>query len=115
MIMINMITCMQIHTALKCNLQVTAILLFQECSFSCHLHLFASLNYLGRGGTQRLAPFYIPFISGCVAGNTAVMGARPLDGICARYAHHCTSLYEYTAQAFIINLCLYVIHSEQGY
>lgn len=42
--------------------------------------LFANLNNLGKRGVDGPAPFYVSFISGCVAGSTAAVAVNPVDG-----------------------------------
>lgn len=42
--------------------------------------LFANLNNLGKRGIDGPAPFYVSFISGCVAGSTAAVAVNPVDG-----------------------------------
>lgn len=42
--------------------------------------LFANLNNLGKRGTDGPAPFYVSFISGCIAGSTAAVAVNPVDG-----------------------------------
>lgn len=42
--------------------------------------LFANLNNLGKRGAEGPAPFYVSFLSGCVAGSTAAVAVNPVDG-----------------------------------
>lgn len=42
--------------------------------------LFANLNNLGKKDAEGPAPFYVSFISGCVAGSTAAVAVNPVDG-----------------------------------
>lgn len=42
--------------------------------------LFANLNNLGKRGIDGPAPFYVSFISGCLAGSTAAVAVNPVDG-----------------------------------
>lgn len=42
--------------------------------------LFANLNNLGKRGVDGPAPFYVSFISGCLAGSTAAVAVNPVDG-----------------------------------
>ncbi|KAJ0029476.1 hypothetical protein NQD34_004473 [Periophthalmus magnuspinnatus] len=46
--------------------------------------LFANLNNLGKRGVEGPAPFYVSFISGCVAGSTAAVAVNPVDVIKTR-------------------------------
>lgn len=53
--------------------------------------LFANLNNLGKRGSEGPAPFYVSFISGCLAGSTAAVAVNPVDGeqweiVIAKYA-----------------------------
>lgn len=47
--------------------------------------LFANLNSLGSRNSDGSAPFYISFLSGCLAGCTAAVAVNPVDGeaVCA--------------------------------
>lgn len=42
--------------------------------------LFANLNNLGKRGIDGPAPFYVSFVSGCLAGSTAAVAVNPVDG-----------------------------------
>lgn len=42
--------------------------------------LFANLNKLGQKDLNVKAPFYVSFLSGCVAGSTAAVAVNPCDG-----------------------------------
>lgn len=42
--------------------------------------LFANLNKLGQKDPNVKAPFYVSFLSGCVAGSTAAVAVNPCDG-----------------------------------
>lgn len=42
--------------------------------------LFANLNNLGKRGVDGPAPFYVSFVSGCLAGSTAAVAVNPVDG-----------------------------------
>lgn len=42
--------------------------------------LFANLNHLGKRGAEGQAPFYVSFLSGCIAGSTAAVAVNPVDG-----------------------------------
>ncbi|KAL0155371.1 hypothetical protein M9458_049634, partial [Cirrhinus mrigala] len=41
--------------------------------------LFANLNNLGKRGADGPAPFYVSFVSGCIAGSTAAVAVNPVD------------------------------------
>lgn len=45
--------------------------------------LFANLNKLGQKDPSVKAPFYVSFLSGCVAGSTAAVAVNPCDGECS--------------------------------
>lgn len=42
--------------------------------------LFANLNNFGKRGAEGPAPFYVSFLSGCLAGSTAAVAVNPVDG-----------------------------------
>lgn len=42
--------------------------------------LFANLNNLGKKDIDGPAPFYVSFLSGCIAGSTAAVAVNPVDG-----------------------------------
>lgn len=46
--------------------------------------LFANLNKLGQKHPDTKAPFYVSFLSGCVAGSTAAVAVNPCDVIKTR-------------------------------
>uniref|UniRef100_A0AAY4DVW3 Mitochondrial glutamate carrier 1 n=1 Tax=Denticeps clupeoides TaxID=299321 RepID=A0AAY4DVW3_9TELE len=55
--------------------------LLRDVPFSViYFPLFANLNNLGRRGADGPAPFYVSFLSGCVAGSTAAVAVNPVDG-----------------------------------
>ena len=54
---------------------------FRDVPFSMiYFPLFANLNQLGKRGAEGPAPFYVSFISGCLAGSTAAVAVNPVDG-----------------------------------
>ncbi|CAM4518477.1 unnamed protein product [Leuciscus chuanchicus] len=54
--------------------------LLRDVPFSIiYFPLFANLNSLGRRNTDGSAPFYISFLSGCLAGCTAAVAVNPVD------------------------------------
>ncbi|XP_067308045.1 mitochondrial glutamate carrier 1 isoform X2 [Pseudorasbora parva] len=54
--------------------------LLRDVPFSIiYFPLFANLNSLGRRNTDGSAPFYISFVSGCLAGCTAAVAVNPVD------------------------------------
>ncbi|KAK7892101.1 hypothetical protein WMY93_024064 [Mugilogobius chulae] len=54
--------------------------LLRDVPFSIiYFPLFANLNNLGKRGAEGPAPFYVSFISGCVAGSTAAVAVNPVD------------------------------------
>ncbi|KAG1959554.1 mitochondrial glutamate carrier 1 [Pimephales promelas] len=54
--------------------------LLRDVPFSIiYFPLFANLNSLGRRNTDSSAPFYISFLSGCLAGCTAAVAVNPVD------------------------------------
>uniref|UniRef100_A0A7N6ANQ2 Mitochondrial glutamate carrier 1 n=1 Tax=Anabas testudineus TaxID=64144 RepID=A0A7N6ANQ2_ANATE len=59
--------------------------LLRDVPFSIiYFPLFANLNNLGKRGSDDTAPFYVSFISGCVAGSTAAVAVNPVDVIKTR-------------------------------
>lgn len=59
--------------------------LLRDVPFSIiYFPLFANLNNLGKRGADGPAPFYVSFISGCVAGSTAAVAVNPVDVIKTR-------------------------------
>uniref|UniRef100_A0A4W4E5V3 Mitochondrial glutamate carrier 1 n=1 Tax=Electrophorus electricus TaxID=8005 RepID=A0A4W4E5V3_ELEEL len=59
--------------------------LLRDVPFSIiYFPLFANLNNLGKKGAEGPAPFYVSFISGCVAGSTAAVAVNPVDVIKTR-------------------------------
>lgn len=55
--------------------------LFRDVPFSIiYFPLFANLNNLGKKNADGPAPFYVSFVSGCVAGSTAAVAVNPVDG-----------------------------------
>uniref|UniRef100_A0AAY4DWK0 Mitochondrial glutamate carrier 1 n=1 Tax=Denticeps clupeoides TaxID=299321 RepID=A0AAY4DWK0_9TELE len=59
--------------------------LLRDVPFSViYFPLFANLNNLGRRGADGPAPFYVSFLSGCVAGSTAAVAVNPVDVIKTR-------------------------------
>ncbi|KAJ8402953.1 hypothetical protein AAFF_G00362670 [Aldrovandia affinis] len=59
--------------------------LLRDVPFSIiYFPLFANLNNLGRRGDEGTAPFYVSFVSGCVAGSTAAVAVNPVDVIKTR-------------------------------
>ncbi|XP_072528431.1 mitochondrial glutamate carrier 1 [Salminus brasiliensis] len=59
--------------------------LLRDVPFSIiYFPLFANLNNLGKKGADGPAPFYVSFISGCVAGSTAAVAVNPVDVIKTR-------------------------------
>uniref|UniRef100_A0A673N2N5 Mitochondrial glutamate carrier 1 n=1 Tax=Sinocyclocheilus rhinocerous TaxID=307959 RepID=A0A673N2N5_9TELE len=59
--------------------------LLRDVPFSIiYFPLFANLNNLGKRGVDGPAPFYVSFISGCIAGSTAAVAVNPVDVIKTR-------------------------------
>ncbi|XP_059401944.1 mitochondrial glutamate carrier 1-like [Carassius carassius] len=59
--------------------------LLRDVPFSIiYFPLFANLNDLGKRGGDGPAPFYVSFISGCIAGSTAAVAVNPVDVIKTR-------------------------------
>ncbi|XP_052009499.1 mitochondrial glutamate carrier 1 [Xyrauchen texanus] len=59
--------------------------LLRDVPFSIiYFPLFANLNSLGRRNADSSAPFYISFLSGCLAGCTAAVAVNPVDVIKTR-------------------------------
>ncbi|KAL7867684.1 hypothetical protein SRHO_G00090680 [Serrasalmus rhombeus] len=59
--------------------------LLRDVPFSViYFPLFANLNNLGKKGAEGPAPFYVSFISGCIAGSTAAVAVNPVDVIKTR-------------------------------
>uniref|UniRef100_A0AAX7SFN7 Mitochondrial glutamate carrier 1 n=1 Tax=Astatotilapia calliptera TaxID=8154 RepID=A0AAX7SFN7_ASTCA len=59
--------------------------LLRDVPFSIiYFPLFANLNNFGKRGAEGPAPFYVSFISGCVAGSTAAVAVNPVDVIKTR-------------------------------
>uniref|UniRef100_A0A8C6WY32 Mitochondrial glutamate carrier 1 n=1 Tax=Neogobius melanostomus TaxID=47308 RepID=A0A8C6WY32_9GOBI len=59
--------------------------LLRDVPFSIiYFPLFANLNNLGKRGVEGPAPFYVSFVSGCVAGSTAAVAVNPVDVIKTR-------------------------------
>ncbi|GLD58781.1 mitochondrial glutamate carrier 1-like protein [Lates japonicus] len=59
--------------------------LLRDVPFSIiYFPLFANLNNLGKGGADGPAPFYVSFLSGCLAGSTAAVAVNPVDVIKTR-------------------------------
>uniref|UniRef100_A0A8P4G680 Mitochondrial glutamate carrier 1 n=1 Tax=Dicentrarchus labrax TaxID=13489 RepID=A0A8P4G680_DICLA len=59
--------------------------LLRDVPFSIiYFPLFANLNNLGKRGVEGPAPFYVSFISGCLAGSTAAVAVNPVDVIKTR-------------------------------
>lgn len=55
--------------------------LHRDVPFSIvYFPLFANLNKLGQKDPDVKAPFYVSFLSGCVAGSTAAVAVNPCDG-----------------------------------
>uniref|UniRef100_A0A673A935 Mitochondrial glutamate carrier 1 n=1 Tax=Sphaeramia orbicularis TaxID=375764 RepID=A0A673A935_9TELE len=59
--------------------------LLRDVPFSIiYFPLFANLNNFGKRGIEGPAPFYVSFISGCLAGSTAAVAVNPVDVIKTR-------------------------------
>uniref|UniRef100_A0A3P8V9V3 Mitochondrial glutamate carrier 1 n=1 Tax=Cynoglossus semilaevis TaxID=244447 RepID=A0A3P8V9V3_CYNSE len=59
--------------------------LLRDVPFSIiYFPLFANLNKMGNKGAEGPAPFYVSFISGCLAGSTAAVAVNPVDVIKTR-------------------------------
>ncbi|KAA0724682.1 Mitochondrial glutamate carrier 1 [Triplophysa tibetana] len=59
--------------------------LLRDVPFSViYFPLFANLNDLGKREADGPAPFYVSFVSGCVAGSTAAVAVNPVDVIKTR-------------------------------
>ncbi|KAM9807977.1 LOW QUALITY PROTEIN: mitochondrial glutamate carrier 1 [Neosynchiropus ocellatus] len=59
--------------------------LLRDVPFSIiYFPLFANLNNLGKRGAEGPAPFYVSFVSGCLAGSTAAVAVNPVDVIKTR-------------------------------
>lgn len=59
--------------------------LLRDVPFSMiYFPLFANLNNLGKKEVDGPAPFYVSFISGCIAGSTAAVAVNPVDVIKTR-------------------------------
>uniref|UniRef100_A0A8C3AC85 Mitochondrial glutamate carrier 1 n=1 Tax=Cyclopterus lumpus TaxID=8103 RepID=A0A8C3AC85_CYCLU len=59
--------------------------LLRDVPFSIiYFPLFANLNNLGKRGVDGPAPFYVSFLSGCLAGSTAAVAVNPVDVIKTR-------------------------------
>lgn len=60
---------------------IVCIFFVRDVPFSIiYFPLFANLNNLGKRGVDGPAPFYVSFISGCLAGSTAAVAVNPVDG-----------------------------------
>lgn len=75
--------------------------------------LFANLNNLGKRGIDGPAPFYVSFLSGCLAGSTAAVAVNPVDGEqwdCGDfYSNVCTVIW---CHIFTWALCVAVIKTR---
>uniref|UniRef100_A0A8D0G8Q8 Solute carrier family 25 member 22 n=1 Tax=Sphenodon punctatus TaxID=8508 RepID=A0A8D0G8Q8_SPHPU len=59
--------------------------LLRDVPFSIvYFPLFANLNKLGQKTSDTKAPFYVSFLSGCLAGSTAAVAVNPCDVIKTR-------------------------------
>ncbi|XP_072448102.1 mitochondrial glutamate carrier 1 isoform X3 [Chiloscyllium punctatum] len=59
--------------------------LLRDVPFSIvYFPLFANLNKLGQKNPDERSPFYVSFISGCIAGSTAAVAVNPCDVIKTR-------------------------------
>ncbi|XP_076125342.1 mitochondrial glutamate carrier 1 [Alosa pseudoharengus] len=59
--------------------------LLRDVPFSMvYFPLFANLNELGKRGVEGPAPFYVSFVSGCIAGSTAAVAVNPVDVVKTR-------------------------------
>ncbi|XP_014343487.1 mitochondrial glutamate carrier 1 [Latimeria chalumnae] len=59
--------------------------LLRDVPFSIiYFPLFANLNKLGQKSPDEKAPFYVSFISGCIAGSTAAVAVNPCDVVKTR-------------------------------
>ncbi|XP_051884861.1 mitochondrial glutamate carrier 1-like [Pristis pectinata] len=59
--------------------------LLRDVPFSIiYFPLFANLNKLGQTSADGRAPFYVSFISGCIAGSSAAVAVNPCDVIKTR-------------------------------
>ncbi|XP_041965785.1 mitochondrial glutamate carrier 1 [Alosa sapidissima] len=59
--------------------------LLRDVPFSMvYFPLFANLNDLGKRGVEGPAPFYVSFVSGCIAGSTAAVAVNPVDVVKTR-------------------------------
>lgn len=59
--------------------------LLRDVPFSIiYFPFFANLNNIGKRGAEGPAPFYVSFLSGCLAGSTAAVAVNPVDVIKTR-------------------------------
>ncbi|XP_028915252.1 mitochondrial glutamate carrier 1 [Ornithorhynchus anatinus] len=59
--------------------------LLRDVPFSIvYFPLFANLNQLGQSGPDGKSPFYVSFLSGCVAGSAAAVAVNPCDVVKTR-------------------------------
>ncbi|XP_038620241.1 mitochondrial glutamate carrier 1 [Tachyglossus aculeatus] len=59
--------------------------LLRDVPFSIvYFPLFANLNQLGQSGPEGKSPFYVSFLSGCVAGSAAAVAVNPCDVVKTR-------------------------------
>lgn len=69
------------------NLLLPVLFFSRDVPFSIiYFPLFANLNNFGKKNADGPAPFYVSFISGCLAGSTAAVAVNPVDGEQGRVA-----------------------------
>lgn len=76
--------------------------LLRDVPFSViYFPLFANLNKLGQKDQYDTAPFYVSFVSGCIAGSTAAVAVNPCDVIKTRLQSLQRGIHEDTYSGII--------------
>ncbi|XP_043915274.1 mitochondrial glutamate carrier 1 [Protopterus annectens] len=76
--------------------------LLRDVPFSIiYFPLFANLNKLGQKDQYDTAPFYVSFVSGCIAGSTAAVAVNPCDVIKTRLQSLQRGMHEDTYSGII--------------